>query len=99
MKLIWSRFARSDRDRIFSYIEAQSPNAAVTVDERISVAARRLTAFPESGRPGRVAGTRELVVRRTSFVVVYSLTEDTVFVRRVLHGAQLWPDELANEQF
>ena len=35
MKLIWSRFARSDRDRIFNYIEAQSPNAAATVDERI----------------------------------------------------------------
>jgi addiction module RelE/StbE family toxin len=97
MKLIWSRFARSDRDRIFSFIEAQSPNAAATVDERIAVAARRLTIFPESGRPGRVAGTRELAVRRTPFVVAYSVIEDTVFVLRILHGAQLWPDEFSTD--
>jgi toxin ParE1/3/4 len=97
VKLIWSRFARSDRDRIFNYIEARSPNAAAAVDERIAIAARRLTAFPESGRPGRVTGTRELVVPRTPFVIVYSVTEDTAFVRRVLHGAQLWPDEFSND--
>ena len=97
MKLIWSRFALADRDRIFDYIEAQSPNAAIAVDERIGVSARRLTAFPESGCPGRVEGTRELVVRRTPFVLAYSVTEDTVFVRRVLHGAQAWPEEFPPE--
>ena len=60
MKLVWSRFAWSDRDDIFSYIEAESPRAAVHVDEQIVDAVRRLLDFPESGRPGRIAGTREL---------------------------------------
>ena len=32
MKLVWSRFAWSDRDDIFSYIEAESPRAAVKID-------------------------------------------------------------------
>lgn len=39
MKLVWSRFASSDRDSIFSYIEAENPRAAVHVDEQIANAA------------------------------------------------------------
>src|SRR5262249_49356539 len=97
VKLVWSRFALSDRNRIFDHIEAQSPKAAAAVDERIVASTRRLTAFPESGRPGRVAGTRELVVQRTPFVIAYRLTEGSVFVLAVLHGAQLWPDEFQTE--
>lgn len=65
MKLTWSAFALSDRDAIFTYIEADNPSAAVVVDERIAAAVRRLVDFPASGRIGRVAGTRELVIGGT----------------------------------
>jgi plasmid stabilization system protein ParE len=64
LKLVWSRFAWSDRHDIFSCIEAESPRAAVHVDEQIADAARRLLDFPESVRPGRIAGRRELVIPR-----------------------------------
>ncbi|MGY3440828.1 MULTISPECIES: type II toxin-antitoxin system RelE/ParE family toxin [unclassified Bradyrhizobium] len=97
MKLLWSRFALSDRDDIFSYIEAENPRAAVHVDEQIADTARRLLDFPDSGRPGRVAGTRELVVPRTPYVAAYLVEGETVRILRVLHGAQMWPDELAND--
>ena len=90
-----SRFALSDRDDIFSYIEAENPRAAVHVDEQIANAARRLLDFPDSGPPGRVAGTRELVIPRTSYVAAYLF--GTVRILRVLHGAQMWPDELTND--
>ncbi|MBW9054464.1 type II toxin-antitoxin system RelE/ParE family toxin [Rhizobium mesosinicum] len=46
MKLIWSAFALSDRDAIFSYIEADNPSAAIMIDERIMDATRRLINFP-----------------------------------------------------
>lgn len=94
MKLVWSAFALSDRDGIFTHIEADNPAAAITVDERIVAAARRLGDFPESGRPGRIAGTRELVVTRTPYIAAYAVTETTVRILRVLHGAQQWPDAL-----
>ena len=77
-ELVWSRFALSDRDGIFSYIEAENPRAAVHVDEQIANAARRLLDFPDSGRPGRVAGTRELVIPRTPHVAAYLVDGDTV---------------------
>lgn len=94
MKLVWSAFALADRDGIFSHIEAENPRAAIAVDERIAAAARLLLDFPESGRPGRVAGTRELVVIGTPYIAAYVVMPDTVRILRVLHGAQRWPDEL-----
>lgn len=97
MRLVWARFALSDRDDIFTYIEAENPRAAVHVDQQIVLAAHRLIDFPESGRPGRIAGTRELVVARTPYIAAYAAAADMVRVLRVLHGAQMWPDEIATE--
>ncbi|MBY5365061.1 type II toxin-antitoxin system RelE/ParE family toxin [Rhizobium leguminosarum] len=94
MKLTWSAFALSDRDAIFTYIEADNPSAAIMIDERIMAATRRLVDFPASGRVGRIAGTRELVINGTPYIAAYAVTETTVRVLRVLHGAQEWPETL-----
>lgn len=94
MRLFWSAFALADRDGIFTHIEADNPHAAITVDERIAASARRLVDFPESGRPGRVAGTRELVITGTPYIAAYAVTAETIRILRVLHGAQRWPDEI-----
>jgi addiction module RelE/StbE family toxin len=94
VRLEWSAFAIEDRDAIFDYIEEDSPHAAVVVDDRIRVQVRQLLQFPETGRPGRIEGTRELVISRTPYIAAYRITGDTVRVLRVLHGAQLWPDEM-----
>ncbi len=95
MKLLWSAFAMSDRDAIFTAIESRNPRAAVAVDEQIEAAAGRLAQFPQSGRPGRVPGTRELVIRRTRYVAAYTVTADAVRILRVLHGARLWPESFS----
>lgn len=90
MKLLWSAFALADRDGIFTHIEADNPRAAIVIDERIAAAVRLLVDFPESGRLGRVVGTRELVINDTPYIA----TENAIRILRVLHGAQRWPDEL-----
>jgi addiction module RelE/StbE family toxin len=94
VKLVWAQYALEDRRAIYDHIEADDPGAAALVDARIAGAVTRLVDFPESGRPGRVAGTRELVVGRTSCVVAYRVAGETVRILRVMHGAQLWPDDL-----
>jgi addiction module RelE/StbE family toxin len=91
VKLAWSAFGLSDREGIFTYIEADNPSAAVLIDERSVAATRDLIDFPASGRIGRIAGTRELVINGTPYIAVYSVTETTVRILRVLHGAQEWP--------
>ncbi|RDJ05052.1 type II toxin-antitoxin system RelE/ParE family toxin [Rhizobium grahamii] len=95
MKLTWSAFALSDRDAIFTYIEADNPAAAVLIDEWIVAASRRLLDFPASGRVGRIAGTRGLVIYGTPYIAAYAVTETTVRILRLLHGAQEWPETLA----
>lgn len=93
MKIVWSLFAITDREAIFNYIEADSPRAAARIDDLIEAQVDALTAFPETGRPGRVAGTRELVVQQTPYIVVYQVENDMVKAFRVLHGARQWPSE------
>ena len=94
MKIVWSPFALSDRDGIFTHIEVDNPAAAIAIDERIVAAISRLRDFPQSGRSGRLAGTRELVIVGSPYVAAYQLTNDTIRILRVLHGAQRWPDDL-----
>lgn len=94
MKLAWSRFALEDRNRIFDYIEQDSPRAAAIVDDHIREQVEVLLKFPGSGRPGRVDGTRELVISHTPYIAAYRIHGDTVRILRILHSAQLWPDDL-----
>ncbi|HEY1500244.1 MAG TPA: type II toxin-antitoxin system RelE/ParE family toxin [Acidobacteriaceae bacterium] len=91
MRLYWSEASLRDRDEIFDYIEADNPEAAVEVDLRIREQTSSLIRFPSAGRPGRVRGTRELVIQGTSHIVAYRIERDRIRILRVLHGAQLWP--------
>src|SRR5258708_6410522 len=97
MRLEGSIFAQADRTAIFDYIEADSPQAAIEVDNRIREQVEILARFPQSGRPGRIEGTRELVISRTSYIVAYRIQENTVRILRVLHGARRWPDDMSEE--
>jgi toxin ParE1/3/4 len=74
------------------YISQDSPAAA---DRTVAIlnAVKILKRFPASGRPGRVAGTRELVVSRTPYIVPYRVRDDTVELLLVLHAARKWPSQ------
>lgn len=91
MHLEWSQFAYADREAIFDYIEADSPQAAIAVDDRIRQQIEELIKFPEIGRPGRIDGTRELIIQRTPYIAVYRIAGKTTRILRLLHGAQMWP--------
>jgi len=73
---------------------AENPTAALRLIERIRAAVTRLATSPALGRPGRAAGTRELVIPRTPYIVPYRVTGAVVQIITILHGAQRWPDRL-----
>jgi addiction module RelE/StbE family toxin len=75
-------------------IAADNPTVATRMIERIRAAVVRLAASPALGRSGRVAGTRELVIPRTPYVVPYRVAGDVVQIITILHSAQRWPDTL-----
>ena len=62
-----------------------------TKQRRIREGVAHLRRHPELGRPGRITGTRELVVAGLPYLVVYRVNDSTVEVLRVLHDAQEWP--------
>ena len=75
---------------IVDYISDDNPEAAQALKEDIETGVLRLLDNPRLYRAGRVAGTREMVVR-SNYIVVYAEGADTVTVLRVLHAAQQWP--------
>jgi plasmid stabilization system protein ParE len=77
---------------IGDYIARDNQRAAVTVVTRILDLVDLLGEQPEIGRPGRIAGTRELVVTNTPFVVPYRVGENRIEVLSVFHGARKWPE-------
>jgi toxin ParE1/3/4 len=91
MKLFWSPTARRDLRDIRRYIAQSNPAAADDPVRRILGAADNLGVFPELGRAGRLAGSRELVIPRTPLIVVYAAGDRTVDVLAVIHSARRWP--------
>lgn len=77
---------------IFDYIAADNLTAAARMVRRIRSAIQQAARMPGAGRIGRVAGTREIVVPGTSYLVAYRIVENTLHVLVILHGAQEWPE-------
>ena len=92
MKLVWTRPSLDDRRAIRNFIAADNPKAAIELDLAMSVKAARLLDHPGLGRPGRVPGTRELVIH-PNYILIYDIDIGAALVRvlRVLHAAQMWP--------
>lgn len=88
--LEWTKDARGDLLAIVDYISDDSPEAAQRLLEDIKAKATALLQHPKLYRTGRVAGTREMVVR-SDYVVVYREQPHAVTVLRVLHAARQWP--------
>jgi toxin ParE1/3/4 len=87
VKIVWLSSALTELDRIHAYISCVNPKAARQVFLRIQRTTRHLSDYPNGGRPGHVAGTRELVVSGLPYLVVYRVTGEAVEILRVLHTA------------
>ena len=91
MRIRWLRKALRNLDEEATYIAADDPNAARLVVRRVFEAVEQLTEHPGAGRPGRVPGTRELVVRNTRYILPYRVRGDTVEILRVFHTSRRRP--------
>ncbi len=87
----YTRQAIADLDEVREFIAQERPAAAVAIGQRIRQAISGLSQFPDRGRPGRVAGTRELVVTGSPFIVAYRVGGGHIDVLAILHAARRWP--------
>lgn len=96
--VVISDTAKAEIAKQIAYIRERNPRAAQGQRERISHAVSRLREMPGlGGRPGRVAGTRELVVIGTPFVLIFEESDNHIDIIHVLHGRQQWPPRAEDE--
>jgi toxin ParE1/3/4 len=93
VRVRWLRSALLNLNAEAKYIARDKPAAAARVVSTISKAVDRLRRHPSLGRPGRVPGTRELIVPGTPYIVPYRVRDDAVEILRVFHASRRWPSE------
>lgn len=93
MNIVWLPRARDNRAHAIDHIAKDNPRAALDQLGEIEQQSDMLADHPEMGRIGRRRGTRELVINRTPFILVYRVRPKAkrVEILRLLHGAQKWP--------
>jgi len=86
----WKAAAIADLLAIVDHISDDNPDAAQALKDEIEQKTSALPDHPQMYRIGRVAGTREMVVR-PNYIVVYAESPNLVSILRILHAAQQWP--------
>ena len=92
MRVEWSEPAVSDLKTISEYIEqASNLETANRITRTIYDTVQTLRVMPNRGRKGRIEDTRELVISRLPYLIVYRVLEERLLVVNIVHGARRWP--------
>ena len=92
MKIRWTRLASRDLQAIQDHVAQDNPLAAGRLTAAIQERVQQLRDHPEIGRPGRVTGTRELVITGTPYIAPYRVKDQHVEILALYHSARRWPE-------
>ena len=92
MRVEWTKKALSNLDNAVEYIATDNPTAARKVAQKIWNTTQLLTKQPGLGRPGRVSGTRELVIAGLPYILPYVENDGIIVILRILHTSMKWPE-------
>ena len=95
MQIVWLKTAIKNLDELGAYIAQDNPIVASQIVNLITSQVKQLSTQPAMGRPGRILGTRELVISNTHYLVPYRIKNNTVEVLRVFHTSRKLPGNLA----
>jgi addiction module RelE/StbE family toxin len=90
----WTSRARRDLSSVEAYIAQDNPTAAIDTVLKIIAATETLAGFADTGRPGRVPDTRELVITGLPYIIPYRVSNSIVVILRVYHTSRKWPEQL-----
>ena len=94
MPIKWLATALRNLEEEAEFVARENPAAAQALVQRIHTAVNHLEANPQLGRPGRIHGTRELVVANSPYVIPYRVRPrlNRVEVLRVFHASRRLPE-------
>lgn len=88
----WSDRALADFDDQINVIALHSRKNANLAADRIEDAIALLQTAP-TGRYGRIQGTYEKFVSKTSLIIAYQISPDgNISIARIIHAARDWPE-------
>jgi plasmid stabilization system protein ParE len=90
VRVRWSADAKRNLAEIIEFVAVENLYAAARIDELLLKVTERLACFPNSGRPGLLAGTRELLPHK-SYRIVYEIDGEIVRILAVIHTSRQWP--------
>lgn len=94
MEIKWLRKALLNLDQEAEYIAKDDPRAGRLVVQRIYHTVSLLRDNPSLGHPGRLPGTRELVIPKTRYIVPYRVRprSQQIEILRVFHASRKLPE-------
>jgi len=92
MRIRWTRQALNNLDTAVNYIATDNPGNAQKVAQKIWDSIQLLAHQPGMGRPGRVTGTRELLISSLPFIVPYAEHNGEIVILRIMHTSMKWPE-------
>jgi addiction module RelE/StbE family toxin len=94
VKIVWTRRSLREIDEAFAFVARDSPAAASAMVAAMEAGAAVLAEHPEIGRPGRVDGTRELVLSGSPYILPYRVRDGRIEILAVFHTSRASPDHL-----
>lgn len=88
MRIKWLQTTLNSFDKAMTYIAQEDEEAAQKISAHIEARVERLAEQPHQGRPGRIFGTRELVIDQFPFIIPYRVKDNEIQVLRVFHTSQ-----------
>ena len=94
MDVRWLHEALENLDSHANYIAREDPDAARRTVKRVHKAVGLLPNNPTLGHPGRIDGTRELVVPGTRLIIPYRVMPrfNKIEILRVFHSSRKLPE-------
>lgn len=91
MRVKWLQTAIKSFDKAMAYIAQEDEEAAQKISDYIEARVEGLIEQPGQGRPGRVYGTRELVIDKYPYLIPYRVKGEEIVILRVFHTSRKPP--------
>jgi plasmid stabilization system protein ParE len=85
LKLRWTQLALTDFEQAHDYVAHENQEPARQIAKRVLEATKRLLEFPRIGRIGEDEETREWLIPKTPYLIIYTVKEEAVEILRIWH--------------
>jgi plasmid stabilization system protein ParE len=92
LEIRWSAEARHDLNTLIDwYLNEAGRDVACDAYLEIFSTLEMLRRFPQLGFSGKTAGTREIIVRRFPYRIVWTIEADKICIQTIIHSSRKYP--------